>query len=228
MSFTEKEKISAFDKISELYFKQNFGSTSKADLETLLFSEYIESRISQKLPFDDYVLSKELGLTQNRIRTLKERKELKYPHVGFDWRAEFAESVENAKYDKSNHRVKMIIQDVNVMNEIRHYIEKKGWYDECSLNKKLLCIPLDCFIEICSTEESLQNTFSEEAKLKISEIGKEDRQIAEFVSNFTKEGLKQFLMYASKEIILAVLPMLRFGGIAKTAFGFLEKSIKGA
>ena len=42
MSFSNEEKQACFDKITELYFCQNFGSTSKADFEVFLFSEYIE------------------------------------------------------------------------------------------------------------------------------------------------------------------------------------------
>ena len=35
-------------------------------------------------------------------------------------------------------------------------------------------------------------------------------------------------MSASKEAILSVIQLLPFGGLAKTAFEFLEKTIKGA
>ena len=42
MTFSNEEKIALFDKISALYYNKNFGSTSKSDFETLLFSEYIE------------------------------------------------------------------------------------------------------------------------------------------------------------------------------------------
>ena len=76
MTFNEEEKIRLFNKIEEHYFRRNFGSMSKTDLETLLFSEYIESCINNNKPYDDYSLSKELGVTQARIRSLKERKEL--------------------------------------------------------------------------------------------------------------------------------------------------------
>lgn len=228
MNFSDNEKQSCFDKISELYFRQNFGSTSKADFEVLLFSEYIEHCISAGEPYDDYTLSKQLGITQSRIRSLKERKELKYPHTGFDWKASFAESVKNAKYDESDHYVKIIVQDINVLNEVRHFIEEKGWYDECSLNKKLLRLPLDCFTEICADDSSLADTFSTEAKKKISAIAKSDSNIQCFLSDFTKDGLKEFLMKASKQAILSVIQLLPFGGLAKTAFEFLEKTIKGA
>ena len=40
--FSDKEKEDAFDVIAGLYFNRNFGSVSKADFETLLFSIYIE------------------------------------------------------------------------------------------------------------------------------------------------------------------------------------------
>ena len=227
MDFKSEEKIIVFDKIADLYFKKNFGSTSKADFETLLFSEYIEHRLRNELPFDDYTLSKELGITQARVRALKERKELKYPYEGFDWKISFAKSVKNAKYDESDHYVKFIVEDVNVMNEVRHFIENKGWYDECSLNKKLLRLPLDCFVEICIEDKSVSSLFSPETKNKIEKIKGKNNSIKELLTDFSKEGLKSFLMSAGKETIALILDCIPFGGVAKVAFGFLREAIKG-
>ena len=62
MNFTDEEKIIVFDKIAELYFEKNFGSTTKADFETLLFSEYLEHCMRCDEPFDDYSLSKKLRI----------------------------------------------------------------------------------------------------------------------------------------------------------------------
>ena len=201
---------------------------TKVDFETLLFSEYIEHRIKNNLPFDDYSLSKELGITQSRIRALKERKELKYPYENFTWQIAFAESVKNAKVDPNDHYVKMIIQDINVMNEVRNFIEVNGWYDECSLNKKLLRIPLDCFVEICYKNEDFNEVFSDDTKKLIKKISKaEDSSVQSFLKDFSKDGLKSFLMSASKEVVSEVLKLLPFGGVAKTAFDFLLKSIEG-
>ena len=228
MSFSPEEKIAIFDKIEQHYFVRNFGAMTKADLETLLFSEYIEHRIKNNLPFDDYSLSKELGITQSRIRALKERKELKYPYENFTWQIAFAESVNNAKVDPNDHYVKMIIQDINVMNEVRNFIEVNGWYDECSLNKKLLRIPLDCFVEICYKNEEFNVVFSDDTKKSIRKISKaEDTSVQSFLKDFSKDGLKSFLMSASKEVVCEVLKLLPFGGVAKTAFDFLLKSIEG-
>ena len=228
MMFTPKEKIRIFNKIEQHYFIRNFGSMTKSDFETLLFSEYIEHRIRNNLPFDDYSLSKELGITQSRIRVLKERKELKYPYKDFTWQNAFAESVKNAKFDPNDHYVKMIIQDINVMNEIRNFIEINGWYDECSLNKKLLRIPLDCFVEIFYNSDVFDDVFSEETKKTIQKISKaEDSAVQTFLKDFSKDGLKSFLMSASKEAISEVIKLLPFGGISKIAFDLLLKSIEG-
>lgn len=227
MSFTTEEKCAVFDKIAQQYFVRNFGSMSKSDLETLLFSEYIEHGIRNGKPVDDYSLSKELGITQSRIRSLKERKELKYPYSSFNWENAFAEAVKNAKYDANEHCVKMIIQDVSVMNEVRNFIEREGWYDECSLNKKLLKIPLDCFVEIFYQNTGFDGVFSKEVKERIKGIANvEQPSVKEFLTNFTKEGLQTFLMTATDEVITEVVKLLPFGGLAKTAFDFLWKRIK--
>lgn len=71
MEFTNEEKSMLFDKIAAMYFNKNFGSTSKIDFETLLFSEYIEHCLRNKLPFDDYSLSKLMQPLKNLIKIQK-------------------------------------------------------------------------------------------------------------------------------------------------------------
>lgn len=228
MFFSEEEKSAIFDKIASMYFNKNFGSTTKTDFETFLFSEYLEHCLNSHLPYDDYTLSKELGITQSRVRALKERKELKYPHEGFDWRESFAESVSSAKYDDRDHYVKFIIQDINVMNEVRHFIESMGWYDECALNRKLLRIPLDCFTEICLKDVEMSSLFSAEARKKIARIAGKNDEIKKLLGEFTKDGLKSFIMTAGREAIAMVLSCLPFGGFAKVAFDYLAAVVKNS
>jgi len=228
MIFSDAEKIRLFDKIDELYFRRNFGSTSKSDLETLLFSEYIECCMCHNEPFDDYSLSKELGITQARIRSLKERKELKYPHNETDpdwWKRPFADSVKNAKYNENDHTIRFILQDINVMNEVRHFIEVSGWYDECSLNKKLLVLPLDCFVEVVIGCDSEMNLFTESQKRELKKLSKNHGELKDFAKDFSKDGLKRFLMVASKDAIGFVLQTLPLGGVAKLAFDHLAEAI---
>ncbi len=227
MEFTDQEKIDLFDKIAAAYFNRNFGSMSKSDFETLLFSKYVEHLIRHDLPFDDYSVSKTLGITQARIRSLKERKELKYPYPEFNWRESFAREVRNAKYDETDHYVKIIIQDINVMNEVRHFVEEKGWYDECSLNKKLLKIPLACFVDICIEDESISELLSNDVKKKLKRIAQSDNEVQEFLKDFTKDGLKSFLMHAGKGALSVVLSLIPFGGVAGIAFKAIANVIGG-
>lgn len=228
MNFGDEEKISLADKILDGYFRKNFGSMSKSDFETLIFSEYINHCIKNHEKYDDYTLSKQLGITQSRIRALKERKELKYPSEDLNWEDSFADAVTNAKYDKSDHYIKLIIEDVNVMNEIRHYIEQRGWYDECSLNKKLLKISLDCFVEICLKDVNENLVFSDDAKKNMKKLLDSENEIKAFFDDFSKEGLKAFMGRSVKTLlseVVSILPISGFGGVAlKTLASIIEKS----
>jgi len=212
MEFSNAEKIKLFEEIEKRYFRKNFGSMSKSDFEVLLFSEYIEHHIENKIPYDDYTLSKELGITESKVRNLKEKKELQYPYKNFYWKDAFVEYLKNAKYDEVTHRIKIPIHDVNVMKEIRHYIEQNGWYDEITLNKKLLTIPLDCFIDICF-ELDKEIEFSEECKNKIKKLKNSENVLQEFIKDFSKEGLKNFAMKASKNVLCEVIGTFSSVGI---------------
>lgn len=232
MIFDDKEQREIVSQIESMYFSQNFGSTSKTDFELFLFAKYIQSRLRMHAPVDEYSLSKELGITQSRIRSLKERTGLKYAELNpVDWRKELADALQNVKFEgkENGERVaKVIVQDVSVMNEVRHIIEEKGWYDDCSLNKKLLTIPLDCFVELFFTDEDYANVFSDKVRKKVKKYEAEDDEVLRFVDEFSKEGLKRFLLSASKNAIVEVLPLLPFGGVAGTAFKVLTEIMRKA
>lgn len=231
MEFTLEEKIALFERINENYFKKNFGSMSKTDLETLLFSEYFNHYLANKIVPTDYQLSKELGITQNRIRTLKERKELKYPYLlsDEDWKKYFIDSAQNLKYDETDHRIKMIVRDVNVLIEVRNHLEEKGYFDDYSLNKKLLCLPLDTFIDVFIEDDAFEQLKADSLEKYLNSTQtNNDSSLSNFAKDFTKDGLKAFLMSASREMVLDVLKLLPFGGTAKTVIDFLMRAIKNA
>lgn len=205
--FLEKEKEQIFDTIAENYFNRNFGSMSKADFELLIFSEFIEICLNNDLVLDDYTLSKILGITQSRVRNLKEKKELKYPRKEFDWKVVFGNTIKNAKYNDEKKIVKVIIQDINVMNEVRHYIEEKGWYDEISLNKRLLQVPIDCFLDICMDLENIKE-IPQESKEKIKELKIKDATFMKLIKDISKENIKDFSKNAQKEILCKVIDLI--------------------
>lgn len=224
MDWTQKEKDELAKWINDHYFEnQNFGSVSKADFETYIFSLYIENLLDNKENFDDYTIGKHLGLTISRVRSLKERKELKYPREGYNWKDSFIECVKNAKFDETTHLVKISIPDVNVLKDLRYFLEKNGWYDEYQLNPKLFQCRADVFYDLCIKLDSdyVSPQLDEESRKKLKDIVKQSKEeedqgfIETIIKGELEEGLKKILKYSSKFIINSVLQVMPFGGLVK-------------
>lgn len=231
IEFDEKEKKNAFDKIASRYFQRNFGMMSKTDFETLLFDIYIEHLLQCRLPFDDYTISKELGINQSRVRNLKQRKELQYPHTGFEWKEAFAREIPNATYDDTTHWVTMNVSDVNVMIELRYFVERNGWFDYYQLNPKLFSCRLDYFIELCKklSDENIDLDEDKVKELKRIECDNRSKNaISKICSGAFEDGMKDLIKSASKEVIIQVLKLLPFGsvasGIIQTIISVIERT----
>lgn len=240
-SFSDEEKQQLFEDISNMYFKKNFGSVSKADLETYLFSFYIEHLLDNDKEFDDYTIGRDLGLTISRVRSLKERKELKYPRKGYDWKEDFLKCAEYAKYDSAKHLIKFTISDVNVIKDARNFFIKNGKYDEYQLNPTLFQCRLDTFIEMCELIGKEENS---EFKIKLREDFQKSKELEEFLqSDKTSEKdksllekfftdsmgdcLKDILVNCSKEAIAFILEAIIPGsGIVKVVLERLAEVIK--
>lgn len=223
---SKEEKIALADKISDLYFNHNFGTLSKSELEILLFSEYLDHLIMNGMDYDDYSISRSLCITQQRVRSLKAKKELKYPYVHDRWKELFIQDIKNAKLSEDEHHIKFLVQDINVLIEARHYVEENGWYDDYSLNNKLLNLPLLCFVDLFCDEEDYSKILSDDIKRKVSAVKQNDLPINKFLGNFTKDGLKSFLMSATKETLCLVLDCIPFCGTAKVVFEELHRIIQ--
>ena len=147
---SEKEKAAAFDEIAKQFYFCNFGTMQKSDIETLLFSLYIDRILEMSeedmQSYSDYTLSKQLGITQNKVSALKVRKELKYPYPKFDWKKSLARISENARYE--NGKIKIHIPDKNLYFEIKNAIESMGGYVEVQLNSTLLQVSPEYFLNL--------------------------------------------------------------------------------
>ena len=102
--FSKDDKAKAFDEIAKKFYLSNFGSTAKSDIETLMFSIYIERILDENVKnpntYSDYTLSKSLGISQEKINRLKIQKELKYPRKKFNWKKAFLAGLDNAYIEK--------------------------------------------------------------------------------------------------------------------------------
>ncbi len=163
--FEPEEKIRLFDEIADCFYNANFGQLSKADMELMMFRFYIEKMISDNQNADgtidyqkcsDYKISKDLGITQQRVRNLKIKNQLTHP-IEYDWKLAFAKLTENARYDNCSRKVIINIPDPNLALEIQNFIEDSGAYVEKQLNSKILQIRAEYYLDLIVALEPEQN-----------------------------------------------------------------------
>lgn len=156
IEFTSEEKAEYFDRIASHFYNANFGQLSKSDMEILMFDIYIDKMISMHKndsgtidynKCSDYRISKDLGITQQRVRNLKIKKQLRNP-VEYDWKCALAGLIKNARYDEATHKITLNIPDPNLYLEIQNYLEEQGAYIEKQLNSKILQMRAEYFLEL--------------------------------------------------------------------------------
>ena len=157
IAFTKEEKIKYFDKIASHFYNANFGQLAKSDMELMMFEFYINKVISVNKYTDgtidyskcsDYRMSKDLGITQQKVRNLKVKNQLRNP-MQFDWKLALAGLMKNARYDEAAHKITLNIPDPNLYFEIQNFFEEHGAYVEIQLNRKILQMRVEYFLELC-------------------------------------------------------------------------------
>lgn len=184
--FSAADKAKAFDVIAALYYDKNFGSASKADIDLLMFRFYMEavirankignSDVIQYAACSDYKMSQKLGITQQRIRNLKVKKELVYPQEDFHWEQSLSSLLQDENRMKmENGLVRISIPDPNLFYAIEDFVEDCGGYVELHRNRKILEIRQEYLLQLAILLEQ------QEGQLKIlayvnEEIKRENRQ----------------------------------------------------
>ena len=233
--FKTNEKLRAFDDIAKHFYDKNFGTMTKTDYETLLFWIYLRHLKAESKPYDDYSISRALGITQSKVRSLKMRIELRESLMTDDsWKEEFAACIKTAIYDKRKKLVKVIIPEVTVMMELRHFMEENRWYDEYQLNPKLFQCPLDFFPQLCEKIGNTELFIDDETKNKLEEIireaaPEEASALSKILKGGFEDGFKELAWVGTTTIVIEVLKVLPFGGIASSIISalisVLEKSM---
>ncbi len=178
ITFTPEDKERMFDEIAKRFYNRNFGQMSKSDMELLMFHFYIETLNQQMKSNDglidykkcsDYIISKDLGITQQRIRNLKVKNQLVYPpedEEKDEWKKNFANLIKNARYDEQTKKVIISIPDPNLYLEIENFLEEKGSYIEKQLNPKLLQIRVEYYIDLIVLNEDEETRKKIRKKIK--------------------------------------------------------------
>lgn len=217
----EQEKAKAFDKIAEAYYNRNFGSISKSDFDVLMFSIYIERLLEQNESdmesYSDYELSKQLGITQSKIKNLKVKKQLLYPYNKFDWQESFGRVCKNATYEQG--KIHININDPNLFIELKHFVESRNGRVDIQLNANSFVISVDMFIELLvfiGKEEdkkiilkSIKETYQKN-EIKIENIEKANlsqtikRNVAKVGGKILLDGIKECVSVLTSPLSIIV------------------------
>lgn len=239
MKWTKEEKEQIIKWFNDNYFDLNFGSKTKVQVELFMFSMYWNHKINANESCTDSIMSKELGITTKKIKSLKEEKVLKYPNPNLNWVSQFVKCIPYAKYNEVKQLIQMNITDSYVSSSVRDYMSQNHLFDEVQLNTKLFQCRLDFFVQLCNSlpDENgnvIECQMSETAKAELAKIQskltkeKEIQSISKIMDGALKDGLKDLITSASKEVICAVLSTLPCGNIAKKAIDFCIQVVKGA
>lgn len=172
--FQNFDKADAFDKIAELFYNRNFSSASKSEIELLMFHFYMKAMIEANKKDDgtidypqcsDYEISKQLGITQEKVRGLKIKKQARYPEA-FDWQKSLMSIKDNIRLDDNAKRIIIPIPDPNLNAEIRNFISQKGGYIDFESGKDYIRIRVEYYLLLtCETfNESEKKKFIKETR----------------------------------------------------------------
>lgn len=186
--FEVEDKVKAFDKLAELFFERNFGSASKAEIELTMFSIYMdviikkysdEQNVLNYKICSDYDIAKRLGITQERVRALKVKKQARFP-VDFDWRAALETVKNDVRYDEGKRKIIIPMLDPNLYNEIKHYIEQNGGYVEIQRSGNYLQIRPEYYLLLVfdSLSEREQQKMLKEVEKELSKKNKNNEMVS--------------------------------------------------
>lgn len=177
---------------------------------------------------DDYTLSNSLGITESRIRSLKERKQLQYSYEDYDWRKEFIKLIPNTKYNDVKKLVQINIGDVNLIKDVSYFVYENNWFDEFQSNPKLFQCRLDYFIDLCYKLGDIK-PIDEKTKTKLKKLAKSNQEksaLKKLATGSFEEGIKSLFAVGSKTAIIQVLELIPFGGFAAFAINAFIEALK--
>lgn len=150
--FKKFDKSKAFDTLAELFYDRNFATTSKNEIDLLMFSFYLDATIDfyknelnvlNYTQASDYQMAKQLGITQEKVRNLKVKKQARYP-VAFEWQKSLASIKDNIRLD--GKRIIIPVTDPNLRIEIKNFINENGGFVDVESGKDYLRIRIEYYL----------------------------------------------------------------------------------
>lgn len=209
----DRDKLHNLIMKSGLYSRQ-FGSFNKSDYEVLMFTAYLDS-LDDSDEVLDYDISLKLGITESKVRSLREKSQLRYPRE-IHWEDKLTTAIKRGTYDSVQKMITITIEDPSVRNKIRNVIESKYGTVNLSLNSKQLVLPIESFLILAAcaeenTDEVLKKLNKELKKSKIDTIekGKTKGRFLKQVNDLTAFLVPVCSLFtAGQSIINAVLELI--------------------
>lgn len=197
MRFSDKEAAANFRKLAALFYNKNYGQASKSEIELLMFHFYMKNLrkkasangVTNYSKYSDYTISKEIGITQQRVRNLKIKEQLIYPRE-FNWKTEFENLLTHAQYDKVTHMVSIDIPDPNLYIEIKNYFQENGKVVEKTLNSREFKIRIDNLLIFVIEISDNRDEFVKQLKDNMGDLSKASKSLdsTSFLKEFFEKG----------------------------------------
>ena len=200
------DKAAAFDELAAMFYDRNFSAASKAEIELLMFSFYMDAMVKMYSDengivdynmISDYDMARQLGVPRPRIRNLKVKKQVKYP-VEFPWEKALLSIKDNIRYEEP--KVIIPVSDPNLNIEIRNYIAKQGGYVDVESGSDYLKIRIEYYLMLMyyTMDEKEQGRFVEEMKKRFHQQNKQEKafetkskmELASNILSLTKQGVE--------------------------------------
>ena len=135
---------------AELFTKQ-FGSFTKADYEALMFTIYLDSLPDE--PVYDYIISRQLGITESKVRSLRIKSQLLYPKR-IDWQSALSSAIKAGSYNEKDNTLTITVEDPSCHARIRYEIESSYGSANLNLNSKQLTVPIESLLSVALAQEA--------------------------------------------------------------------------
>ena len=199
MEFCKKTKEELVSAIQTNCFSGNFGSLSKSDFELMLFHYYMESLREQARTAykneditepkkTNYGIAVELGITVQKVVSLKDKEASKYPYSEEVWKKRFLEYVVKAHI--TDNTIVLNITDRRLYRSLESFLEAEGIGVENSLNPSIFKTDQDKLLDL------IKKLYPEKTK--------EIKELEKIAREQKKKALKEEIQDTFKGIGIAV------------------------
>lgn len=174
----------------KFYFEPSFGSRNKSDIDLMMFKIYYAGLNGKGT--SDIEISRDLKITQAKVRSLKNRLRLVYlqeSDKNLDYYLEklFA-TTKDIHYDEKTNKIEITVLDSILYENLKDKLEENGASLYITLNPKLFSITADQFVEFALDKLNAGQKKEIQKQLKTPGL-KMDQGI------IGKDALKSFLTY---------------------------------